>query len=257
MFALMSMISCDMVEYSPNQKFDRDSPHNLNLTNLDKLLNVNDDDDSVTIAFIGDSQRFYNEVELFVSKVNEQDDVDFVLLAGDISDFGLLQELEWVNESLKKLKVPYFAVVGNHDVVGNGHNTFEYFFGPLNFSFQYKGYKFVMHNTNGREYKTENVPDLDWLAKEFNDPTAAHIIGVSHVPPYDGDFNENLEQAYSELVRNQDKFRLSLHGHQHRHTDWYPYEDGKRYITSHYFEERQFIKLTLIDTLVLKKLVSY
>lgn len=179
------------------------------------------------------------------------------MLAGDITDFGLLQELEWINDRLKNLNVPYFSVVGNHDVVGNGNATFERYFGPLNFSFSYKGYKFVLHNTNGREYREQNVPDLTWLENEFKDPTAAYVVGVSHVPPYDGDFNRNLEAGYAALVRDQSNFVVSLHGHQHRHTDGYPYEDGRRYITGHDFEDRMLLKLALKDTIVKKTIINF
>lgn len=75
----ITMMSCgDWLEYSPNQTFDHDSPQNLNQVNVEKLLTRIDTDDTVTIAFIGDSQRFYDEVELFVEQVNKMPDVDFV-----------------------------------------------------------------------------------------------------------------------------------------------------------------------------------
>src|SRR3990170_4010073 len=109
MFLLIGGIalSCsDMTEYSPNQIFDSDSPVNINRKNLDKLMAL-PGDDTLTIAFIGDSQRFYDEVELFVNKVNELRGVDFVIIAGDISDFGLLAEFEWVVTRLEKLNKPY------------------------------------------------------------------------------------------------------------------------------------------------------
>src|SRR5687768_3869626 len=83
----------DSIEYSPNQSDDSDSPHELTKHNL-ALLKASPVDDTLTIAFIGDSQNFYDEVEPFVRKVNQQKEIDLVLIAGDISDFGLLQEFE-------------------------------------------------------------------------------------------------------------------------------------------------------------------
>jgi Icc protein len=109
------ILSCDLLEYSPHQVFDRDSPSNINKENISKLLNT-DCKDSLTFVIIGDSQRSYDEIEQFVKSVNQFNHIDFVIIAGDISDFGLLQELEWVHNRLKKLNVPYFTVVGNHDV---------------------------------------------------------------------------------------------------------------------------------------------
>ncbi len=245
--SLLVVLGCsDTFEYSPNQRHDGDTPRNVNALNLQRLQE-RAADDTVRFVFIGDSQRFYDQLAPFVSRVNALPRTDMVILAGDISDFGLLQELEWVNDELERLRIPYFAVIGNHDVVGNGDRTFERFFGPLNFSFAYQGYKFIFHNTNSREYVTANVPDLPWLQNEFNDPTANYLIGVSHVPPYDGDFSRILEPAYRDLLSGQQNFLLSLHGHQHRFTDGYPYEDGVRYMTSPYLEERFFVLITLFE----------
>ena len=254
---LLLLLGCgDRFEYSPNQTFDRDSPYHLNQHNL-KKLHTQSHDDTVVIAFIGDSQRFYDEVKQFVQKVNASDEYDFILIAGDISDFGLLQELEWVNDKLKYLKRPYFTVIGNHDVVGNGNATFEYFFGPINYSFSYGDYTFILHNTNGREYLGNQVPDLNWLHQQLHDVSTPYTIGVSHVPPFDGDFNKKLELTYAALLKSQSNFLVSLHGHQHRFSDGDPYRDGVRYITAPHFELRSFVKLTLIGKKVMVEKIPF
>jgi 3',5'-cyclic AMP phosphodiesterase CpdA len=257
--ALSLLVICgcsDTFEYSPNQRHDGDTPRNVNNRNLQRLQQQ-PADDTVRFVFIGDSQRFYDQLAPFVKSVNRLPRTDFVILAGDISDFGLLQELEWVNDELEQLKLPYFAVIGNHDVIGNGDRTFERFFGPLNYAFTYQRHKFVFHNTNGREYVTANVPDLPWLAQQLNDPEPEYFIGVSHVPPYDGDFARALEEPYRDLLSGTPNFVLSLHGHQHRFTDGYPYEDGVRYMTSPYFEERFYVLITLYQGQIWTERVSY
>ncbi len=253
---ILLLAGCNSFEFSPNQVFDNDSPQNLNPQNLEKLFSATSDD-TVTVVFIGDSQRFYDEVSLFVKSVNSRKDIDFVILAGDISDFGLLNELNWINRDLEKLKIPYFAVVGNHDVVANGEKIFKRYFGPLDFSFVYGGYKFIFHNTNGREYTTGNVPDLPWLTSEFHDTEAEYLIGVSHVPPYDGDFDKNLEIQYRDLLSSNSNFILSLHGHQHAHTDGHPYGDGVRYMTTNAFDKRSFVIIKLINGEVHKEIINF
>lgn len=45
---------------------------------------------------MGDSLRWYNEAEDFVTVLNKRNDVDFVIHGGDISDFGLTKEFMWV-----------------------------------------------------------------------------------------------------------------------------------------------------------------
>lgn len=255
----LSIISCDNVEYSPNQLFDSDTPRDLNRKNLDRIARLASDD-TVTIAFVGDSQRFYDEVEDFVDKVNEIDNVDFVFLAGDITDFGLLAEYEWIVDSFNKLHMPFIGVVGNHDVVANGEGVYNKIFGPVDFSFVYDSIKFVVHNTNSREYYGERVPDIEWLRNEMKneaDSPFKHIIGVSHVPPTDGDFNPKLVQPYADLLASTPGFLVSLHGHIHAHTDHYPFNDGIRYITSYAFNQRNFLLLKIVNGEIIKEEIPY
>lgn len=247
----------DNLEYSPNQAHDGDSPMDLNYYNLAKLKG-SAPDDTLTIVFAGDSQQFYDEVDLFVEKVNKIRDADLIFIAGDISDFGLLQEFEWIAERLQALEKPYFGVIGNHDVVSNGEMVFKKMFGPLDFSFVYDSVKFILHNTNSREYLAANVPDIVWLREQLvPEAGVKSVVAVSHVPPFSGDFNRALEEPYTALFRSTPGFLLSLHGHIHRHTDGFPYDDGVRYITSFSFEQKNLLVLRIASGVVLKEVVSY
>ena len=252
-------VACDNFEFSPNQTYDRNTPRDLNAKNLERLLQA-PVDDTVVIAFVGDSQRFYDQLERFVGKVNSMPAVDFVLLAGDVSDFGLLSEFEWVHRQFRKLKAPYFAVVGNHDVIANGENVFRRMYGPLDFSFVYDSIKFILHNTNGGEYPSTQVPDLAWLEQELhgeNNEMVTHFVGVSHVPPTNHDFQQPLVEPYARLLRETPGFLVSLHGHIHNHTDHYPFNDGVRYITSFSLDKPAFLLLKISGGQIVKETIQY
>ncbi len=252
-------VSCNSFEFSPNQAFDRNTPRDLNAANLEKLL-ARAIDDTVIIAFVGDSQRFMDELDRFVSHVNKNPNVDFVVLAGDISDFGLLAEYEWVYDRLKRLNAPFFGVIGNHDVIANGENVFMRMFGPLDYSFVYDSIKFVMHNTNGREYPLKEIPNLQWLEEQLGgDPEdgVKYYVGISHVPPTDDDFKQDLVVPYARMLSTTPGFLLSLHAHVHDHTDGYPFNDGIRYITSFSFDQRSYLLLKIVDGIVVKEIVNY
>jgi 3',5'-cyclic-AMP phosphodiesterase len=260
-YAILSLhvfLGCNSWEFSPNQTFDGDSPRNLNKLSMERLA-TNAQDDTITICFVGDSQRFYDEIEKFVRKANSIEEIDFILLSGDIADFGLLQEFEWVYERLSKLNKPFFGIVGNHDVVANGEAVFQRMFGPLNESFIYDSVKFIMHNTNSREYTTGNVPDLLWLENELKQHEGVrYYVAVSHVPPFGGgDFDPSLEIPYAALFRETPGFLMSLHGHAHRHVDYSHFNDGVRYITSYAFDDRSFVILKIVNGTVFKTLVDY
>jgi 3',5'-cyclic-AMP phosphodiesterase len=259
-FCVISLaVSCDSFEYSPNQIFDKNTPRNLNALNLERL-HSKASDDTVTIAFVGDSQRFYDEVDDFVKKVNTYPSVDFIVLDGDITDFGLLNEYEWINDSFSKLIHPYIGVIGNHDVISEGEEVFTRMFGPLNFSFVYDSIKFVAHNTNSREYVSKLVPDIQWLKNEFEKEESVpvkYIIGISHVPPTNEDFNPELVAPYSQLMASTPGFLVSLHAHVHEHEDGYPFNDGVRYITSFAFNQRSFVMFKIVNGSISKEIISY
>lgn len=252
------LASCDQFEFSPNQSFDHSSASNLNAQNLARLRQ-NAEDDTVTIVFAGDTQRWYDEQERFVKKVNSLQNVDLVLLAGDISDFGLLQEFKWVQKRLSALQAPYFGIIGNHDMVANGRQIFRQMFGPLNYSFVYGGIKFIAHNTNGLEAPGEHIPDLGWLSRELqNTEGARYLITVSHVPPFNKlEFGAESVKPYTDLLQNTPNLLLSLHGHVHQHQDFYPFGDKVHYMTSFSFGQSAFVLLEIVNGKVLKSIIDY
>ncbi|MGG7664797.1 metallophosphoesterase family protein [Dyadobacter sp. BHUBP1] len=250
--------SCDQFEFSPNQSFDHSSPSNLNAQNLARLRR-NAENDTVTIVFAGDTQRWYDEQERFVKKVNSLESVDLVLLAGDISDFGLLQEFKWVQKRLSALRAPYFGIIGNHDMVANGRQIFQQMFGPLNYSFVYGGIKFIAHNTNGLEAPGENIPDIGWLAHELQNAEGAdYLITISHVPPFNAvEFGTESVKPYTDLLQNTPNLLLSLHGHVHQHQDFYPFGNKVHYMTSFSFGQSAFVLLQISKGKVLKSIIDY
>src|SRR5690606_20003552 len=163
------LISCDRLEYSPNQKFDKNSPTALNAKNLEKLYSSpNNSDDTLRFILTGDTQRAYDQATALVDVANSYPKLDFVLLNGDISDFGLLREMKLVTQIYDGLKVPYITIIGNHDLIANGMAVYHRMFGDLNFSFTHKGVKFICHDTNSREYRFDKtVPNINWIAKEL------------------------------------------------------------------------------------------
>jgi 3',5'-cyclic-AMP phosphodiesterase len=256
---LFLLIGCEKFEYSPYQTKNTVTPKNLNEDNINRLLATEDaSDDTVTILITGDSQRFYDDLSMLVKKANKIPDIDFLLLAGDISDFSLLQEFLWINNRLKDLYFPYICVIGNHDLLANGSEIYMNLFGEKNFSFTYKGYKFIGHDTNSREYSFNGkIPDLPWLMEQLDDTTARWFIGISHVPPFSDDFDPSLEVHYKDLFASNPGFILSIHGHSHTTQDNFYYNDHVRYIITNAVEKKEFLILKLIDGKIFKELVPY
>lgn len=253
---LLTLVGC--FEYSPNQIILDDSEKNLTAKNIQKL-GQQAPSDTLTIAFMGDSQRWYDEAEDFVSHVNLFQDVDFVLHGGDISDFGLVKEFRWVNEILSELKAPYLTAVGNHDLLANGKKVYTEMYGEYNYAFDYGDFRFIILDTNSREYEFNGrVPDLEWLQRMLDENTENRsVVVASHVPPWDGDFDDNLEQAYAEILANDPNVVLSLHAHTHSFLDREFYNDGVRYFVTTTVQKEGYAILKLSNGGVSIEMVSY
>lgn len=261
LFSILSALllqACSSIEYSPNQSSDNKSPRDLNRKNLERLAQT-PGDDTVRFVLTGDSQREYKNSEKLVNAVNKIPGVDFVLLAGDISDFGLLQEMEWVHSIFSKLRMPYIGVIGNHDLVANGEDAFKKMFGPLNFSFVYQGLKFICHNTNSREDKfSGDVPDLPWLTRELQPQAGVTAyIPVGHVPPDGMDFDPRLVEPYTHLVNGSPNTLAALYAHTHSRDVYYFHGDPIPYLITDAIEHRQFLLIEIVNGKLNYKNIEY
>lgn len=228
---VLLLASCDdLFQYNPNEETLLDRDKDLTAKNIEKISRI-PVSDTTRFILMGDSQRWYDECEEFVRSANQQKGISFVLHAGDISDFGLTQEFKWVNEIMTRLKYPYVTVIGNHDIVANGSDTYRAMFGPLNYTFGFGRDKFIFINTNSREYAFDgSVPDIAWLKAQLADnPDKKNTIVVAHVPPFDADFDKNLEKPYTQALADDPTVKFSLYGHQHRFYEGQFYDDGVNY----------------------------
>ncbi len=231
---VLGLILNSCIKYSPYQVTVRNEEEDQTLKNLEKLKNLDQSGDTVTFAFIGDTQRFYEEAYDFVFTVNQIPEVEFVVISGDLTDFGLIEEFSGMLKILKNLEMPFLTVVGNHDLIYNGQEIYEEMFGELDYSFYFKNFKFIMLNTNGREFGFNGeVPNIDWLDRELSDTgNYVNSVVVSHIPPGNDDFDNTLEYAYANTLSKWEKTTLSMNGHNHDFAVGQPYNDGVIYLNS-------------------------
>ncbi len=227
----MVLSSCDAFLYSPNEVRVEEQERDINAKNIQRL-SLLQASDTLKFVLIGDTQRFYEETDAFVRQINGAEDVDFVILAGDITDFGLNKEFKWVNERLSRLKVPYITVIGNHDMLANGREVYRKMYGAENFSFTVNGNTFICLNTNSEEVGFDGtLPDMNWLTSELGkSKNSNNVFVISHVPPFSAAFDKSLEQSYADVLKSNRNVRLSLHGHQHYYSLSNPYNGGCDYL---------------------------
>ncbi len=237
---------CGLIDYHPYDgriTGDKD----INATNISRIEAICKDKSTIRFIMMGDTQRWYDETELFVKDVNKRGDIDFVIHGGDVSDFGMTVEFEWVHNIMKKLNVPYVALLGNHDIIGNGIEVFNKMYGKENFSFVAGSTKFVCLNTNALEFDYSHpVPDFSFMKSEIIDSKRYDkSVVVMHVPPYDQQFDNNVLDPFQYYIKQFNNLQFCLYAHVHRLKADDMFGDGVWYYGTHCMKGRCYYLFTL------------
>jgi 3',5'-cyclic-AMP phosphodiesterase len=183
-------------------------------------------------AVIGDTQLRFDEARAAVAAANRIEDLAFVVQIGDFTHVGLLEEYRQMLDVFERLSVPFFVVIGNHDLLGNGRAIYERMFGPVNTAFTFGGTRFLLVDTNSREVGFDgSVPDLSWLRSRLTGPIAsdctslanaavgrqgvAPVVVFAHVAADVAEFDAALWPDYAEVLQGGG-VRATFHGHEHR-----------------------------------------
>jgi outer membrane protein assembly factor BamB/predicted MPP superfamily phosphohydrolase len=153
-----------------------------------------------------------------VQNINSDSTLKFVILSGDITDFGSDAEFHLAKKILDSLNKPWYIIPGNHDAnwSESGTNSFKKIFGTETFNFEYGGYLFIgtvcgpnMRMSPG-QVSRENVVWLDSTLKNLKNKNIP-IIYVNHYPQ---DTSLNNWYEIIDLLKTRNT-QLILHGHGH------------------------------------------
>ncbi len=185
-----------------------------NLRLLKKMEQQQGVKDHFKVAIVSDVSQWPEALQDTVEIINDRDDIDFMLLLGDLTETGVKQEYEWTCKALSHLEKPVISVIGNHDALSFGKEIWLDVFGPYEYSLSYQYTKFIAYNDN--KYEFEDVPDRNWLAEQAVltvGEVRNHTIGISHIAPWDN------ELSLSKYLKDNG-FDHTLHGHAHRFDYW-------------------------------------
>lgn len=260
LFAYLFMFTaCDLIDYHPyDGRLDTDT--DINRKNIERIEFLCEQKDTVRFVMMGDTNRSYDENEKFVEHVNRRNDIDFVIHGGDMTDFGLKKEYQWTHEIMSKLNSPYIALIGNHDIIGNGESVYKAMYGNTNFSFIAGNTKFVCLNTNAIEYDySVPVPDFNFIQKEINDTISVYdrTVVVMHAPPENEQFNNNVKDIFQEYIKRFPSLQFCLHGHTHSVSITDFFKDGILYYGCSSMKKRSYLVFTLFPDKYTYEVVSF
>jgi len=164
---------------------------------------------------ISDTHDEYDDFATTIDLLNARSDLELVTHSGDISDRGLLQEMQWSFDLLERIKLPVLIALGNHDAISNGAEIWRKMFGPFDYTFEFGGLKFVFFNSNALEFPG-TAPNRDWLRGQVAERgDALGVVLVSHHPMYAHDFvpGGDARAFYDELIATG-AVKLWVSGHE-------------------------------------------
>lgn len=222
---------------------------NVNAKNIQKIEQTVKSKDTIRFAVISDSHQWLDDLEKEVNDINRRkDSIDFVIHCGDISDFGATQEMIWTRDRLQKLQMPSVVLLGNHDCLGTGNQSYEAIYGNPDFSFIAGKVKFVCLNTNAIEYDySRPVPNFDFMEAERTADSLSfdRTVVCMHAAPFSEQFNNNVAKVFNYYIHQFPHLLFCLDGHGHHMRQQDLYNDGTMFYMEGCSKYRQYYLFTI------------
>lgn len=252
-FLLVSLllVSCDSVLDVHPYDVRVKGKTNINASQIEKMEAAFKAKDTIRFAFVSDSHQWLNDFTAEINDINKRDSIDFVIHGGDVTDFGSTREFEWTREKLFKLNKPFVVLLGNHDCLGTGNQTYEVMFGKPDFSFIVGRVKFVCLNTNAIEYDySQAVPNFDFMESQVTDRADEfdRTVICMHAPPYSEQFNNNVAKVFNYYTLQFPHLMFCLYGHGHHTQQDDIYNNGIMYYQVGNAAKRQYYIFTITPT---------
>jgi len=143
--------------------------------------------------------------------------IDFVFLPGDIADNGSAAAYRAVRAHLDRLKAPWYAIVGDHDVHERSFANFQtYVSSTLHGAFTVGDYRFLRLNAFSEPRPDAFIVDdqqLRWLEEQLQQSSARGIQAVLLLHCYPSDLKQGGTRL-SELLRRFPVLLIDM-GHTH------------------------------------------
>jgi outer membrane protein assembly factor BamB/predicted MPP superfamily phosphohydrolase len=159
-----------------------------------------------------------------VQDINAQNDLDFILVTGDVTEMGTKEEIQLAKSVLAELKKPWYVIPGNHDTgwSESGGVDFIRAFGDDKFTFDHKGYRFIACASGPYVRMSDGHIPRDavvWLDKILaKTPKDMPVVFINHYP-----IDNSLDNWYeaTNRIRNYNiQYAICGHGHTNKAFDF-------------------------------------
>ena len=248
----IAISSCnEMIAYSP---YDANTVHdNVNATNIAEILDKQQSDDSLVFIAISDTHTEYSDLRSAVTTINEMEGISFVMVCGDITDWGLFNEFDDYYHLIRRLNIPFVTLMGNHDYLSNGKTIFNKMFGPTNFYFDIRNYRMVVFDNVVWENGNQE-PDFNWFQQMLDVPEGMTSIVCYHIHRFD----PQLENGYADkMLGIIEKYPVSLSIFGHGHDYWEEEVNNRQYLMVPDITMRNIAKITLANKTATVQILNF
>ncbi len=183
--------------------------------------------------FLGDVHGMFHHFREIIQTGNILDPL-FIMLNGDMTHSGRLEDYHQFSDMLGTSHVPVFTSIGNHDKrVRGGRATYRQLLAPFYYSFTVSQTKFIVLDSSRKrglqkfQYK--------WLERELQLAKGKRIFVCLHRPPVCPKYNYLAFSASSNIwkfLTLMDAYNVEMVFGSHIHVFTEFYKRGVRYVVS-------------------------
>lgn len=193
-------------------------------------LTVSAQEEKIEFAVLSDTHLgsfayALDDLNKAIDDINANPDIQFVIVSGDITEFGTDSEIEGTREVLSRLTKKYLFVPGNHDTnwSESGCTTFNKIMGGSQFRYMHNGVLFL--GIGSGPYMRMGPcqsprEDIEWLEKnlkEMDEDTP--VVFVIHSPVTE-EALANFDEIIDLLKTRNIQFVISGHYHVNKEVNY-------------------------------------
>lgn len=137
-------------------------------------------------VILGDNRDGYDTFEQIIQQVNGLNPV-FVIDNGDLVFSGKPNQYRLFDKTVGKIATTLCTTLGNHDILGNGRETYTMLYGPAYYSFDFgdSHFAFLDSSSGWVEKQAISEEQYTWLENDLRNAQGKEIFVISHIPPHD------------------------------------------------------------------------
>jgi 3',5'-cyclic AMP phosphodiesterase CpdA len=107
---------------------------------------------------------------------------EMVLFTGDLTLSGQTDQFDLMFDRLPELETPFYATLGNHELMGSAADRFEKRIGPADVSFNVRGVQVMLLDSANALIAPESY---GWIAQQLSQRPDGPALVLTHIPPLD------------------------------------------------------------------------